>query len=315
MWFVNKINDFLGISPVFALVDIHPIGWHTLLTIDGFAALTAPVFPAILVMEAAFLCIRYRRDPKKVFRAYKVPMFTWWFHAITRALVSLTLASSLYFAISSHAPFHVPLTWYGFAYSFVAWSLGHYVWHWMAHRMRIFWCLHAPHHAPTHMNCSVLFTGQFFQLLHADVIRLGVCALLGVPFPLLFLVGVVDGFWGSVIHISEEVLPNGRLGFLNRIMLTPSHHRVHHASNDIYIDKNYCNTLNIWDKIFGTLQDELPDEKPVYGLSREINTDSLVDMYLGETILLLEDLRKARSFKEQILYLVMPPSWKPTVKT
>jgi sterol desaturase/sphingolipid hydroxylase (fatty acid hydroxylase superfamily) len=73
---------------------------------------------------------------------------------------------------------------------------------------------------------------------------------------MLPLIMFIDGIWGGGIHTGEHTIKDARFGFLNKIMLTPSHHRVHHSRNYRYIDTNYCNLLNIWCRLFGTLQHE-----------------------------------------------------------
>jgi sterol desaturase/sphingolipid hydroxylase (fatty acid hydroxylase superfamily) len=151
------------------------------------------------------------------------------------------------------------------------------------------------------------------QGTYATLVRTAICALLGVPIELLILCVVIDSCWGSLIHFSEELWPSGKFGFfIDRFILTPSDHRVHHSSNSEYIDTNYCNTLPIWDKIFGTLRREIPGVKPRYGLSRPQKPNSLLDMYFGEVGLLWQDIKSAASWRERILYLAMPPGWKPS---
>src|SRR3546814_13080396 len=119
------------------------------------------------------------------------------------------------------------------------------------------------------MNLSVTYAHFFLEAPYADVIRTSICILMGVNPPLLFLIMFIDGFWGSFIHIGEDVLKDGRLGLLNKIILTPSHHRVHHARNPLYMDTNFCTLLNIWDKAFGTFQPEKKEIAIEYGRSEE----------------------------------------------
>lgn len=135
----------------------------------------------------------------------------------------------------------------------------------------------------------------------------------GVDPILLLIVLGIDSICGHFIHLGEELLPDGRMGRANRWLLTPSHHRVHHSSNPEYIDKNYCNLLPIWDRLFGTYQEQLNDVQPVYGVSRKINTESLVDMYFGEIIGLLRDMRRAPGLWNKLAYLARPPGWHPAV--
>lgn len=123
---------------------------------------------------------------------------------------------------------------------------------------------------------------------------------------------VIDACWGALIHFSEELWPSGAIGgVLGRVILSPRHHRIHHSSNPEYIDKNFCNTLPIWDAVFRTLQHDVPGVKPVYGLNREVKPNSFIDMYFGEIYLLVRDVCAAPTLKQKILYILMPPGWKP----
>jgi hypothetical protein len=104
-------------------------------------------------------------------------------------------------------------------------------------------------------------------------------------------------------------LKNGRLGPLNKFILTPSHHRVHHAKNPLYIDTNFCNLLNIWDRVFKTYQKEETGTEIEYGITRTINTRNFLDVYFGEFYYLWLDIRRAPGLKNKFLYIFMPPGW------
>jgi hypothetical protein len=117
----------------------------------------------------------------------------------------------------------------------------------------------------------------------------------------------IDGSWGGFIHVGENVMKDGRLGFLNNIILTPSHHRVHHAKNPQYMDTNFCNLLNIWDKVFRTYKVEEREEFPVYGITRKMNSNNFMDVYFGEIVALSRDVIKAPGIKNKLRYIIMPP--------
>jgi Fatty acid hydroxylase superfamily len=104
-------------------------------------------------------------------------------------------------------------------------------------------------------------------------------------------------------------MKDGRMGFLNKIILTPSHHRVHHARNPLYMDTNFCNLLNIWDRLLGTFQTEKNDNRPEYGITRKINPNNFFDVYFGELTLLVKDIVRAPGIKNKFLYILMPPGW------
>jgi sterol desaturase/sphingolipid hydroxylase (fatty acid hydroxylase superfamily) len=210
------------------------------------------------------------------------------------------------------AIFKSDLSWYWFIYGYIIWELSHFVYHYFGHKVRLFWCLHSPHHAPQTMNLSVTYAHFFLEAPYADIIRTSICLLLGVNPPLLFLIMAIDGTWGAFIHVGENLIKDGRLGFLNRIVLTPSHHRVHHARNPLYMDTNFCNLLNIWDKVFKTYQDEHKEVEIEYGITRPMDPRNWVDMYFGEFICLGKDIAKAPGLKNKLLYIVMPPGWSHT---
>lgn len=107
-------------------------------------------------------------------------------------------------------------------------------------------------------------------------------------------------------------MKNGRLGILEKYILTPSHHRVHHARNPIYMDTNFCNLLNIWDRVMKTYQPEEVAIVPEYGITREMNVNSFTDVYFGEIIALAKDIANAPSWKDKIAYIFMPPGWSHT---
>jgi hypothetical protein len=119
----------------------------------------------------------------------------------------------------------------------------------------------------------------------------------------------VDHFGGPVHYYpGEELWPREAVGgILGRIISSPNQHRTHHASNPEYLDKNYCNTLAVWDKIFGTLQHEVPGVKAKYGLNRDVKPNSFLDTYFGEIYVLARDVRIAPTLKQKMLHIVMPP--------
>jgi len=119
----------------------------------------------------------------------------------------------------------------------------------------------------------------------------------------------IDGTYGAFIHVGENVIKDARFGFLNKIMLTPSHHRVHHARNPLYIDTNFCNLLNIWDRVFKTYQEEQLEVEIDYGINRKMNSGNFFDVYFGEILALAKAVFNAPGLTNKLLYLIMPPGW------
>lgn len=302
-WIQAQLADFFGLAPLLKLFATGD--YRALLTVDGFAGALAPIIPLLLMFELArgMILRRTKRED------YQVPLLVM---ALNRVIGSFLTIATVGFCIGlfqRFAPFQAGLTWYGLLYGYVAWELAHFVYHFLAHKVRLLWCLHATHHAPVAMNLSVNYAHIFLEAVYADFVRTSICMLLGVSPPLLVLIMVIDGFWGQFIHLGENVLPKGKLGPMYRLVLTPSHHRVHHARNVLYMDTNFCNLLPVWDRLFGTYMDARDDVRIEYGITRAVKPFSVIDAYLGEFWLLGRDVWRAPGMRNKLLYLVMPPGW------
>jgi sterol desaturase/sphingolipid hydroxylase (fatty acid hydroxylase superfamily) len=209
------------------------------------------------------------------------------------------------------ALFTINLKWYSWIYAYLCYELSSWIFHFSCHRIRVLWCLHSPHHAPTEINMTANWVHFFGEIYYSALIRLIILSLLGIN-PVMFIVLLaIDHAWGIFIHISERALKNGQLGILQHFIITPSHHRVHHAKNPLYIDTNFANVLPIWDWIFGTLQ-PLKEEVGIdYGITRDLDVTNFSDLYFGEIYLLYCDVKNAKGIKNKLLYIIMPPGWTP----
>jgi sterol desaturase/sphingolipid hydroxylase (fatty acid hydroxylase superfamily) len=213
--------------------------------------------------------------------------------------------------------FTVNLAWYSWIYGYLCWEFSTWLFHFSSHRIRFLWCLHAPHHAPSELNMTVNWVHFFAESYYSTLIHLIISMVLGVN-PLMFLAILsIDSAWGVFTHVSERTLKNGRLGILQYLLITPAHHRVHHAKNPLYIDTNFAFVLPVWDWLFGTLQPLKEEVKVEYGVSRDLDVTNFSDLYFGEILLLYRDIKNAEGIKNKLLYAVMPPGWTPacTAKT
>ena len=310
MEIIRSIKDwatgFFNLDDIIRI--IHTGDYASLRTLHGVLSVVGPILPIFLVLEFLIACL-YRKF--KVID-YKIPFFSYLLNAFIGRFLSIAAVTYIIGLFSSHAIFKSGFTWYWFIYGYIIWELGHFVYHYLAHKIRLFWCLHSTHHAPETMNLSISFAHFFLEAPYADVIRTSTCILLGVSPELLFLIMFIDGFWGGFIHIGETLGRKARCGPLFNYILTPSHHRVHHGRNPLYIDTNFCNLLNIWDRVFKTYQPEY-DHIPVeYGIRRPMKKNSFMDAYFGEIVLLAKDVAKAPGIKNKFLYLIMPPGWSHT---
>jgi len=310
MSFLNTVLAELG--GFFGLTDwiimIQNNDYSPLATAHGLIKAVWPVLPALLIFEA----IRALWAGSFRARQYRSILLMYICNRAFSLWLSFSVIVFMIGLLTPVAPFSVGISWYGVIYGYVVWELGHFIYHFLAHKVRLFWCLHSTHHAPESMNLFVGHSHFFLEGPYADFIRTSTCILLGVSPPLLILIMAIDGLWGWFVHAGEDIIKDGRLGRLEKWILTPSHHRVHHARNPIYMDRNYCNLLNIWDRIFGTLQHERPEIRPEYGINRRVDSGSFFDTYFGEVVLLAKDVWHAPRLVDKICYVVMPPGWSHT---
>lgn len=303
---LDQIKGFFGMT---GLLEIIKTGnYQSLLTYQGITTALQPLLPLVLVLEL----VRGLLYRKFNVINYKIPLFSYILNAILGRYLSIGMAIIMIGLFEKYAIIHISFTWYWFVYGYIIWEFSHFIYHFLGHKVRLFWCLHSTHHAPESMNLSISYSHFFLEGPYADIIRTSICILAGVPPPMLFVIMFVDGFWGSFIHIGDTVIKDARLGFLGKLILTPSHHRVHHAKNPIYMDTNYCNLLNIWDKVFKTYQLELKEIPVEYGITRTVKPNHFLDAYFGEFIELGKDVYHAPGFINKVLYLFMPPGWSHT---
>lgn len=197
-------------------------------------------------------------------------------------------------------------TWYGWLIALVFYDFCYYWLHRMGHEVAVLWAAHAVHHQSQDYNLSTALRQTSSGAVLGWVFYLPM-ALAGVP-PLVFVVvGLVDLLYQFWVH-TEQV---GRLGWFDRWFCSPSNHRVHHAVNDSYLDKNYGGILIVWDRLFGTFKDEDPREKCVYGTRGLLNSwDPLwanAQVYAG----LLHDSWHARRWADKLRVWLKAPGWRP----
>lgn len=170
------------------------------------------------------------------------------------------------------------------------------VWYWyhrLAHEINIFWMAHVVHHQSEDFN----YTASARITVLQAFIRTGFWAilpLLGFPAGMITSLLLIHGLYPFFIHTRLV----GRLGVLEYILVTPSHHRVHHASDEKYLDKNYGDVLIIWDKLFGTFKKE--EEEPVYGLTRPLKTYSFLWQHFHFAIEMWLAIKSKPSFREKL---------------
>ena len=197
--------------------------------------------------------------------------------------------------------------WAAVIVAFIVQDFAGYWMHRLNHRVNIFWNRHVIHHSSQEFNLSCALRQSISETLHFSAILMIPAALLGVPASIFIILGPVHLFMQFWYH--TQLID--RMGWLEKIIVTPSHHRVHHAINHKYLDKNYGQILIIWDKMFGSFQEELRHEKPVYGILRPANTWNPIIINFKHLWQLMLDAFHTKRFWDKIRIWFMPTGWRP----
>ena len=217
----------------------------------------------------------------------------------------LTSGYAIYYVIAElWVPWEIPITWWAIVAVLILADITYYWEHRIAHEVRLLWTQHAVHHSSRDYNIvtGVRFgplEGVWSLILHTPLI------LIGFAPEMVFFGVIVVLAYQTWLH--TELI--GKLGPLEWVLNTPSHHRVHHGADDKYLDKNYGGITIIWDRLFGTFQVE--EETPRYGLKRDFNSQNPVVVWFSEWPGLFRDIANARSWGEAWSYLVKHPGWTP----
>ncbi len=217
------------------------------------------------------------------------------------AIKGLTLALHFYlyqFRILDLASLIPP--WLMWILAFILIDLVFYIYHRISHRSRFLWAIHMSHHSSQEMNFAVSFRQAWLGPI-SKIPFFITLPLIGLDPTIIAVAGVISTLWGVFGHTKAI----GKLGPIEWIFNTPSHHRVHHGANKQYIDKNYGNLLIIWDRFFGTFEPEKASVK--YGLVKNVNTFNPVKITLMEWKSIFADIRKASNFKESFKIFFGPP--------
>jgi alkylglycerol monooxygenase len=195
------------------------------------------------------------------------------------------------------------LTW---VFAFVAYDFFYYWFHRISHERQIFWASHVAHHQSEEYNLSTALrqTGTGFLITWVFYIPLFAMGVPSYVFVSVASINLIYQFWVHTKHI-------GKLGWYELIFVTPSNHRVHHAINNEYVDKNYGGVFILWDRLFGTFQEELEEEECVYGIRGPIKTFNPIWANLHIYIKILKDVKMEITVRNLIRVLIARTGWSP----
>ncbi|MEL6533964.1 MAG: sterol desaturase family protein [Bacteroidota bacterium] len=206
--------------------------------------------------------------------------------------------------VGTWIPWEIPVNGWTTLLCFVLLDFIYYWEHVIEHKVRFLWSYHSIHHSSPIYNYTTAMRVSFIDSFVTWVFYLPLILIGFNPYIVLFclLLVLMYQFW-----LHTEII--GKLGWFEKVFMTPSQHRVHHGSDALYLDKNFGAVFSIWDRMFGTYQEEI--HRPNYGLTTPINTINPVKVHTVEYANIIKDVRKAKTWKQAWNYLMKPPGWKP----
>jgi sterol desaturase/sphingolipid hydroxylase (fatty acid hydroxylase superfamily) len=195
-------------------------------------------------------------------------------------------------------------SWYYWLLLFFAEDFIFYWIHRIDHMVRFFWAIHVTHHSSERFNLTTGFRSSVFQPVYRFVWFIPLVFLGFEPFDIFIMYSITQTY-GILVHTKAIK----KMGILEYFLVTPSHHRVHHASNIEYLDKNMGMILIIWDQLFGTFQAEIEGLPIQYGLYEKKIDQNPAHVIFHEWVAIYKDVRKTKGLKNKWLYITKPPGW------
>lgn len=227
---------------------------------------------------------------------------------VTKSVLELTIAIGIYpFMLTHFAVTQIEQSWLVILITFIILDFNGYWIHRWSHRINLFWNLHVIHHSSEEFNLACALRQSISAFFNLFSVLLLPAAILGIPQVVIATVAPLHlfaQFWYHTRHIDK-------MGWLEYVLVTPSHHRVHHAINPEYMDKNLSQIFIVWDKLFGTFAQERKEIPPVYGITRPARTFNPVRINFQHLALLIADAWRTRHWKEKLTLWFKPTGYRP----
>jgi len=225
-----------------------------------------------------------------------------------RRFITLGVGGAIYHLIATHFAMEPldPGSIWTWVIAMVLYDFCYYWLHRLGHERTILWAAHVAHHQSEDYNLSTALRQTSTGFLLGWVFYVPMY-LIGIPAFVVVTVGSINliyQFWVHTQHV-------GKLGWYEAIFVTPSNHRVHHAQNEVYVDRNYGGLFIIWDRLFGTFQEELEDEPPVYGIRGPLRSFNPLRALTHVYADMARDLWRTRRFRDKLRVLVARTGWRP----
>ena len=275
----------------------------TQLSITEVYAIGAPIVLAMILFEVLFSSVYNKNLYKKNDTLCTIGLLSGNILMVF-AVKGATLALHFYlFQFKLFNLTELMPVWALWIVTFIAIDFIFYIYHRISHRVNFLWAIHMSHHSSEEMNFAVSFRQAWFGPI-SKIPFFMILPLIGFDPTIIAVAGVVSTLWGIVGH--TQIV--GKLGPLEWIFNTPSHHRVHHGSNSQYIDKNYGNLLIIWDRMFGTYEPE--QEKVKFGLVNNVNTYNPTKITFMGWQEIFKNIKEAKNINEALYSFFGPPPTK-----
>lgn len=267
--------------------------------------IAAPVFLLLVLSEKLYGYMKFRHE----FRTMDTisSLSSGYTNALKDVLgLSVTILGYEWF-YRHVAVLEIRSTFWVYLTAFIALDFAGYWVHRLSHSINFLWNRHVIHHSSEEFNLACALRQSISVFINIFSFFLIPAAILGVKPEVIAVVAPLHlfaQFWYHTVYI-------GKMGFLEKIIVTPSHHRVHHAINKEYLDKNHGQIFIFWDKLFGTFQEELSYVPPVYGVTRPMSTWNPVKINFKHLALLIGDAWRAESWKDKLRIWFMPTGWRP----
>ncbi len=265
---------------------------------------SVPIYAIIIPLEILLSNFNHRKfySWKETFVNIYLNLLNSGIDIILRLFIGLTILNFFF-------QYHLSINWNPIIYWIILLfgeDLLFWLEHFVDHSSRLFWAVHVTHHSSPEYNLSTGFRSSVFMPVYKYLYFIPLMLLNFRPMDVVFMYSFTQ-IYGILVHTQAiKKLPR----WVEYIFVTPSHHRVHHASNVPYLDKNMGMVFIFWDRLFGTFQEELPDETPHYGITKPIEKPyHPIHIVTHEWKEIGKDMRKATSIKDKIKYLIQPPGW------
>jgi sterol desaturase/sphingolipid hydroxylase (fatty acid hydroxylase superfamily) len=271
---------------------------------DGLIYIFFPIFLLALLVE---IIIDHRNNLQLFEKKDTVSSLWMAFFVVFVDVLPKLAALIIFFFLNSISPLAdiVQRQWWAWFLLFFLDDIAYYFMHRANHEVRLFWAGHVSHHSAIKMNFATALRQGVMERMHKYIFWLPL-PLLGFDPIMIFVMMSINLFYQFWLHTElVDRLP----AWFEQVFNTPSHHRVHHASNIRYLDCNHAGVLILWDKLFGTFSPEVEGEPPVYGLTENIISYNPIHVATHEYSSIAADVRRASNLKDKLNYIFRAPGW------